>query len=130
KTTGYYYYGMYYPDNQGDFVVVVAASNAFFASQRNQLLLMMAIALGIGLIIIFLLSYGLSRIAYRPISSVIQQVNELKVDNLERALTLPKAKDELYELINTFNELLRRLSESFVIQKNFINYVSHEFKTP
>ncbi len=127
---GYYYFGMHYPDNQGDFVVVVAASNSFFASQSNQLLIMMAIALGIGLVIIFLLSYGLSRIAYRPISSVIQQVNALQADNLEKALSLPKSNDELYDLIDTFNNLLARLSETFIIQRNFINYVSHEFKTP
>jgi len=130
KTEGYYYFGLHYPDNQGDFVVVVAASNSFFASQRNQLLLMMGIALGVGLLIIFLLSYWLSRIAYRPISSVIHQVNQLQADNLETALKLPKAKDELHELVSTFNGLLLRLSDTFVIQKNFINYVSHEFKTP
>ncbi len=127
---GYYYFGMHYPDNQGDFVVVVAASNAFFASQSNQILLMMVIALGVGLVIIFLLSYALSKVAYRPISSVIEQVNTLQADNLEKALSLPRSKDELYDLVNTFNGLLLRLSETFVIQKNFINYISHEFKTP
>lgn len=130
KTAGYYYYGLHYPDNQGDFVVVVAADHSFFAAQRNQLLLTMGVALAIGLLLIFLLSYVLSRIAYRPISSVIHQVNQLQADNLERALTLPRTKDELHELIGTFNGLLLRLSENFVIQKNFINYVSHEFKTP
>lgn len=130
KTAGYYYYGLHYPDNQGDFVVVVAADHSFFTAQRNQLLLAMGIALGIGLLLIFLLSYVLSRIAYRPISSVIHQVNQLQAHNLEQALTLPRAKDELHELIDTFNGLLLRLSENFVIQRNFINYVSHEFKTP
>jgi len=130
KTAGYYYYGLHYPDNQGDFVVVVAADHSFFTEQRNQLLLMMGIALGIGLLLIFLLSHVLSRLAYRPISSVIHQVNQLQAHNLERALTLPRTKDELRELISTFNGLLLRLSENFVIQKNFINYVSHEFKTP
>ncbi|SEL81376.1 sensor histidine kinase [Parapedobacter koreensis] len=130
KREGSYYYGLHYPDNQGDFVVIVATSNDFFASQSNQLLLMMGVALGVGLLVIFLLSYWLSRIAYRPISSVIHQVNQLQADNLETALTLPRAKDELHELVNTFNGLLLRLSDTFVIQKNFINYVSHEFKTP
>lgn len=127
---GYYYFGMHYPDNQGDFVVVVATSNAFFASQSNQILLMMAVALGVGLVIIFLLSSWLSKVAYRPISSVIGQVSALQADTLEQALSLPRSKDELYDLINTFNGLLLRLSETFVIQRNFINYISHEFKTP
>lgn len=130
RTGENYFYTLHYPDNQGDFVVVLASSNAFFVSQRTQLLAMMGIALGAGLIIIFLLSRWLSRIAYRPISSVIQQVTRLQADNLETALTLPHAKDELHDLISTFNGLLSRLADTFVIQKNFINYVSHEFKTP
>ncbi|SFC39888.1 Signal transduction histidine kinase [Parapedobacter composti] len=130
KTAGYYCTGIYYPDNQGDFVVVVTTSNTFFTSQSNRLLLMMVAALAIGLVIIFLLSYWLSRIAYRPIASVIHQVTQLQADNLDTALVLPKAKDELYDLVNTFNGLLSRLSETFTIQKNFVNYVSHEFKTP
>lgn len=130
KEAGYYYCGLFYPDNQGDFVIVVASSNLFFASQSNQLLLMMAVALVVGLGIIFLLSFWLSRIAYRPISSVIAQVNQLQADNLERALDVPVAKDEIRGLVQTFNDLLLRLSDNFVVQKNFINYVSHEFKTP
>ncbi len=130
KEEGYYYSGLFYPDNQGDFVIVVASSNLFFASQSNQLLLMMAIALIVGLGIIFLLSFWLSRVAYRPISSVIAQVNQLQADNLERALDLPAAKDEVRALVQTFNDLLARLSDNFVVQKNFVNYVSHEFKTP
>lgn len=130
KSEGYYYTGIYYPDNQGNFVVVASTGNAFFTSQSNQLLLMMAVALAIGLAIIFLLSYWLSRIAYRPISTVIDQVNRLQADNLDTALTLPRSKDELHDLVSTFNGLLSRLSDTFTMQKNFINYVSHEFKTP
>lgn len=130
RTGENYFHILHYPDNQGDFVVVVASSNTFFLSQRTQLLAMMGIALGAGLIIIFLLSRWLSRLAYQPISSVIDQVTRLQADNLDTALTLPRAKDELHDLVSTFNGLLSRLADTFVIQKNFINYVSHEFKTP
>lgn len=130
KADDHYYYGIFYPDNQGDFVVVTATSNDFFASQSNQLLLMMVVALIFGLLVIFMLSFWLSRKAYQPITDVIHQINGLDADTLDQSLTLPETRDELYELIRTFNGLLQRLSETFVIQKNFINYVSHEFKTP
>jgi signal transduction histidine kinase len=36
----------------------------------------------------------------------------------------------LQDLVDTFNELLSKISDTFVIQKNFVKYVSHEFKTP
>lgn len=71
KAGDHYYYGVFYPDNQGDFVVFIASDNEFFASQNRQLLFMLAIALLLGLAVIFLLSHWLSRIAYKPISRII-----------------------------------------------------------
>ena len=130
KSGDYYYYGLLYTDNQGDFVVVVCTDNGFFATQGNQLLLIMGGALLLGLLIILITSFWLSRRAYRPVAHVIHQVNALDADTLNKPLALPDTKDELYQLVHTFNGLLKRLSETFVTQKNFINYVSHEFKTP
>lgn len=130
KLHGQYYYGMFYPDNQGDFVVFITTNHTFFDSQSNQLLLMLGVALVVGLGIIFLLSFWLSRIAYKPVSNIIRQVNQLEAESLETVLISPNTRDELQDLVDTFNDLLRRLSDTFVIQRNFINYVSHEFKTP
>ena len=130
KADDHYYYGIFYPDNQGDVVVFIITNHEFFNSQSNQLVLMLGIALVVGLGIIFLLSFWLSRIAYKPVSNIIRQVNQLEADSLETVLISPNTRDELQDLVDTFNDLLRRLSDTFVIQKNFINYVSHEFKTP
>ncbi len=130
KANDHYYYGIFYPDNQGDFVVFIVTSHAFFNSQSNQVLLMLGIALVVGLGIIFLLSAWLSRIAYQPVSTIIRQVNQVEANSLETALLSPNSNDELQDLVDTFNDLLHRLSDTFSIQKNFINYVSHEFKTP
>ncbi|MGE8377603.1 MAG: sensor histidine kinase, partial [Sphingobacterium sp.] len=41
-----------------------------------------------------------------------------------------KTKDELQDLIESYNALLRRISENMIIRKNFVSYVSHEFRTP
>jgi len=125
-----YFYGIFYPDNQGDFVVFIVDSNEFFQSQSNQLLVILLVSLLTGLIIIFIVSRYLSNIAYRPISSVIEQVNNIQTESLDTKLISPNTSDELQDLIETFNKLLQRLSDTFIIQKNFINYVSHEFKTP
>lgn len=130
NTNGYYYYGIFYPDNQGDFVVVVAATEAFLVTQSRQLLLMMMVALLLGLLIIIILSRWLSHLAYQPIAHVISEVNRIDIHSLDNALTPPEPRDELHELVLTFNNLLIRLSDAFVIQRNFINYISHEFKTP
>ncbi|MDR0229202.1 MAG: HAMP domain-containing histidine kinase [Flavobacteriaceae bacterium] len=125
-----FYYGIYYPDNQGDFVVVIKTEKTEFLSQiHNLLFILTAVLLG-GLLIIYLLSRYISNLAYKPIRHITQQVNKIDYTNLEQGIEVPNTKDELADLIQTYNNLLTRLSHGYMVQKNFINYVSHEFKTP
>lgn len=130
KRDGNFYYGIYYPDNQGDFVVFVKTSTEDFQQQSNILMLIMLAVLCLGLILIFILSKRLSKLAYKPIQQVVHQINQIDYSNLKQGIATTNTHDEIDELIQTYNQLISRLSENFLIQKNFINYVSHEFKTP
>lgn len=130
KSNNHFYYGIFYTDNQGDFVVFVKTKSEVFTSQTNRLLVIMIVVLFGGLFLIFLLSRLLSAIAYRPITDVIKQVNSMELSSLDNPISTSNTNDEIQDLITTFNNLLSRLSDTFSIQKNFINYVSHEFKTP
>lgn len=126
----YFYYGIYYPDNQGDFVVVVKASNQEFQSQILRLLVIVLLVLILGLITIFFLSRYLSKVVYQPLSNVVKQINSADYNTISRAITSSNTNDEIGELIKSYNKLLGRISENILVQQNFINYVSHEFKTP
>lgn len=130
KSNNHFYYGIFYNDNQGDFVVFVKTKSEVFKSQTNRLMVIMIVVLFAGLLLIFLLSRLLSNIAYRPITKVISQVNSMELSSLDEPISSSNTNDEIQDLITTFNNLLSRLSDTFAIQKNFINYVSHEFKTP
>lgn len=126
-----YFYGRHYPDNQGDFVVFVISENEFFASQSNQLIIILISTLFIGLILILLLSWYLSKVAYQPITKIVRHIEEIDVNSMENShLSVPKTKDEVHTLTLKFNELIHQISETFSIQKNFVNYISHEIKTP
>jgi two-component system sensor histidine kinase ArlS len=130
KSKHHFYFGSYYRDNQGDFVVFVKKNDLEFKTITNRLLIIMILVLVIGLIIIYVVSRKLSNLAYSPIKNIVNQVNEIEASSLDRHIISPESKDEIQELIETYNNLFKRLSDTFVIQKNFINYVSHEFKTP
>ncbi len=130
KSNNHFYYGLFYNDNQGDFVVFIKTNNEVFKSQTNRLLVIMIVVLFLGLLLIFLLSRFLSQIAYRPITKIINQVNSLEMNSLSNPILSSNTNDEIQDLITTYNNLLSKLSDTFAIQKNFINYVSHEFKTP
>ncbi len=126
----YFYYGIYYPDNQGDFVVFVRNSNAEFKAEIFRLAVIVLSVLLIGFLAIYFLSRYLSKIVYKPISDVVEKINNADYSDISKAITSTNTNDEIDELINSYNKLLGSISESMMVQQNFINYVSHEFKTP
>jgi len=123
-------YGIFYEDNQGDFVVVAQGDKTILEGQQQLLLWILISAFLVGLFAIILLSRWVARIAYRPFSEVIRQVNNISTHDLDMHIQSPGTKDELQDLIETFNHLLTKITDSITIQKNFVKYVSHEFKTP
>lgn len=130
KSKHHFYFGSYYHDNQGDFVVFVKKNDVEFKTMTDRLQIIMIMVLIIGLITIYIVSRVLSNLAYSPIKNIIDQVNEIQASSLDRQIVSPNTKDDIQELVETYNNLFTRLSDTFIIQKNFINYVSHEFKTP
>jgi two-component system, OmpR family, sensor histidine kinase ArlS len=127
-----YYFGIYYPDNQGNFVIFISENYQYLQYQSNLLLLILVVALLGGLTAIVFFSRAISNIAYRPVADAIKQVNALEPESLSagQLIDSPRTNDELQDLLDTFNNLLKRFSDTFLIQKNFVNYVSHELKTP
>lgn len=126
----FFCYGIYYEDNQGDFVVVAKERKSELQEQQEILLWILFFAFILGLVLIISLSRLLAYVAYRPIRDVIDQVNNISTHNLDVQIESPATSDELQDLIDTFNDLLSKISDTVVIQKNFVKYVSHEFKTP
>ena len=130
ESENHFYFGIFYQDNQGDFVVFVRANDYEFKTQNHQLMIIMTVVLFTGLLVIYLLSLFLSKIAYKPIDTIIKQVNEIEASSLDQQIVNLNTNDEIQKLIESYNNLFQRLSNTFKTQKNFINYISHEFKTP
>ena len=130
KDHDYFCYGIFYPDNQGDFVVVSKERESELHSKLTLLFWILLIAFVIGVVLIIILSRILASVAYRPFRHVIEQVNRISTNNLDIKINSSGTQDELQDLIDTFNKLLQKISETITIQKNFVKYVSHEFNTP
>lgn len=124
--------GLYYKDNQGDFIIVVSGIDIVGDQQLNALGLMF---IGFYLLAIpfnFLLGRFLAKQTFRPFEDVIAKVNTITTENLHSRLEMPtvSGKDEIKELITTFNYLLERLETGIKLQNNFLKNASHELKTP
>ena len=130
RSGDFFYHGIYYHDNQGDFVIITRESREALSAQLNALLWILVLAFVFGVLAVIVLSRWIASVAYRPFSKVINQVKNISTQNLNVQIKSSETQDELQALIDTFNELLSKISETVVIQKNFVKYVSHEFKTP
>ncbi|MDR2037161.1 MAG: HAMP domain-containing histidine kinase [Bacteroidales bacterium] len=127
---GFLCYGIYYEDNQGNFVVITKEKQEQLNNLIRPLVWILLSAFIIGMLATLILNRWLARAAYYPIRKIIRQVKNISTDDLTVQLAIPDTKDELQLLTRTFNELLEKISDTFVIQKNFVSYISHEFKTP
>ncbi|MBW1655283.1 sensor histidine kinase [Flavobacterium quisquiliarum] len=124
--------GLYYKDNQGDFIIVVSGIDDVGNQQLEMLAIVFIIFYLVGIALNYLLGRFLSRQTFRPFEDVISKVNTITTENLHSRLEMPavSGKDEIKELITTFNYLLERLESGVSIQKNFLKNASHELKTP
>ena len=78
------------------------------------------------------LSYGFSKKILQPIQDLINATNEIKNGNynVRVADTEVEKEFEIGKLIQSFNDMAQELASVEMLKTDFINYFSHEFKTP
>lgn len=80
--------------------------------------------------ILYLIGYFMAKSAFKPVSKIIKQVNDITASNLSKRVTMSNSNDEISELASAFNTTLNRLEKSFESQKMFVSHISHELRTP
>jgi signal transduction histidine kinase len=68
--------------------------------------------------------------ALKPVSNIIDEVNQIDFPSLNARINEGESKDELASLARTFNKMLERMETAFNVQKSFINNASHELRNP
>jgi len=72
----------------------------------------------------------LASITLKPIKNMIETARQITAENLSLRIPPPQTQDELRELAETFNEMLAKIQQVFISQKQFIQDTSHELRTP
>ncbi len=122
--------GKYFHDNQGDFVIFVSALDTYGNERLRSLLWLMISSYILALVILYLSGRIFSGRAMSPMQRVVGRVKQITASNLHLRVQEGRFKDEINELINTFNNMLVRLESSFEIQRTFVSNASHELRTP
>jgi len=96
----------------------------------ENLKIVLLIAFPLVLIFLFSVSRYIAGKSIKPINQVINTAEIITRENLEQRIDLPQHKDEIYTLTSTINELLNRLQDAVIREKQFTADASHELRTP
>jgi len=77
-----------------------------------------------------LVAWSLARRALAPVVEVTALARGIEATQLGRRLPVPAARDEIGQLVETFNGMIARLEASFEAMKRFTADASHELRSP
>lgn len=72
----------------------------------------------------------LSRRIARPLAQLTRATRELAVEGRTQAVNVPPGRDELSELVRSFNAMAKAVDEHVERERAFTRYASHELRTP
>lgn len=122
--------GHYYEGSSGKVVVLCSARDIFGYRKLKTLRVILLGVFSLCLVLTYFLGKLFASRALKPISEIIQQVNNIDSNNLQQRVMAGSGKDEISTLATTFNNMLDRLEHTFKTQKEFIANASHELRTP
>jgi signal transduction histidine kinase len=112
------------------YLVIVTAQNLNGYNDLSFLLKGIMYFILLGIPILFILFFIITKKTLRPISKKIDRANKISATNLHERLEVINPKDEIGQTAIAFNRMLDRLEKSFESQKSFISNVSHEIRNP
>lgn len=124
------YMAFKYEFNNNNFYIIGSATDVTGKAHIEEFKKDVIIIYVISIAIIFIIGFLFSYYTLKPLKDIILQIRDISEHNLNKRLVVPKAKDEIYELTETFNSTFNRLEKSFNNHKQFVTTISHEFRTP
>ena len=111
-------------------IIQVASSLQDVEDVLRTLVIILVITVPSILMILSLGGQFLANKALKPVDRITQTARIITSQNLNQRIQTLKVKDEISRLIDTFNEMISRLDQSFRQIKQFTTDASHELKTP
>lgn len=99
------------------------------ATLRLARLLLLAMSAGI-LGAVVLTGAMLARTVLRPIAQIVERARMIGESALAERLPHPGTRDEIARLVETLNDMLARIEQSFEAQRRFTADASHELRSP
>lgn len=122
--------GINFRNGKHEYIVISCAYDAYGVNNLANLRIILSIGFLFGLSITVIAGLIFSGRALAPISTVVSQVKNITITNLNLRVDEGNKKDEIAQLAITFNQMLQRLEEAFILQRDFVSNAAHELRTP
>lgn len=116
----------------GNIVTLQVSNHLLGLKEDMTTLFYVLVAVSVIMLIPTIIAGGLlSQFLIRPIQKLIQAMKEnIRNKDWKKIAVQNRSRDELYEMENTFNEMIDYLKANFEKQEIFVSDASHELKTP
>jgi len=111
-------------------IVLLQSGQLAIESRRTHPGFIVLIVFAISLLITMTVSFFVSRHFLNPIRKISKAMQKISHGDFDVALDDSDAEGEISDLINNFNIMARDLKKIEILKKDFVDNVSHEFKTP
>ncbi|GGH21828.1 HAMP domain-containing sensor histidine kinase [Mucilaginibacter phyllosphaerae] len=126
----HFYAGRLFNIQGEQYIVIVTANDPYGFKELAQLKRVLIIIFFIFILLTYIAGKIFSYYTLQPVRGIIKRVKNISANNLHMRLDEVKGKDEIAELVLTFNNMLTRLETAFETQNNFVSNASHELRTP
>jgi signal transduction histidine kinase len=130
KDNNSFFSGIKYDSKMGTYLVIVSANNYYNTHHLVYLRNIFFIGIPLASLLALFISILVSKKVFNPVKQITDEVKKISSENMHLRLSAPNDRDEITELIITFNNMLDRLETTFETQNNFISNASHELSTP
>jgi heavy metal sensor kinase len=96
----------------------------------RRLFSLLLYALPAALVVSGILGWFIARRSLKPVDEITRSARTITASNLELRLPRSQNNDEIARLIDTLNDMIARLEQSFAQVRQFTSDASHELKTP
>jgi len=125
-----FYAGSVFLIGQQRYIVIVTAKDPYGFKELEELKRVLIVIFFVSIILTYIAARVFSYYTVQPVRTIIKSVKNISANNLHMRLDEVRGKDEIAELVLTFNNMLTRLETAFETQNNFVSNASHELRTP
>lgn len=115
-------------NNKMVYIIQIASPLTSLLSTFKKLVLFLL--LPISIVFSGMMGALLAKLSLNPVNRIMDTMHQITAENLKLRISIPESKDEIRRLAETFNEMLDRLEKTFTSQRQFIEDLAHELKTP